>query len=278
MPAGFWLLDVMFCYEWVEVVLCCSRSDGATHGDALPSHGWGLSAFSKPWCDGKSQAGGDQTQFLSLKQMFLEVNFFPQAFPVIPAMLLVYFRCKPWAPALLCWAAEYSSTPDRRGGTGRSWMGSAEWGDLGASKGSTSCFSAEKFIAWALCAYGKELCPWHRMFLFTICMYVFIYLFIAFTPVESNIVTLTAFFLSGQSSKEIGGNTAPLSFLLIWFIIPLFPPSCLRALCADPKGQVAMTETGVTDQGVSWIVPPFYEEEIYFIFLRCQGMSLNYKW
>lgn len=102
MPAGFWLLDVMFCYEWVEVVLCCSGSDGATHGDALPSHRWGLSAFSKPWCDGKSQAGGDQTQFLSLKQMFLEVNFFPQAFPVIPAMLPVYFFCKLWALVLLC--------------------------------------------------------------------------------------------------------------------------------------------------------------------------------
>lgn len=76
MPAGFWLMDVMFCCEWVDAVLCCSGSHGATLRDALPSHGWGLSALSKSWCDGKSQAGEDQTQFLSLKQMFLEVNFF----------------------------------------------------------------------------------------------------------------------------------------------------------------------------------------------------------
>lgn len=77
MPAGFWLLGVRFCCEWVDAVLCCSGSDGATHRDTLPSHWQGLSALSKSWCDGKSQAGGDQTQFLPLKQMILEVNFFP---------------------------------------------------------------------------------------------------------------------------------------------------------------------------------------------------------
>lgn len=66
MPAGFWLLDVMFCYEWVKAILCCSGSNGATHRDALPSHGWGLSALSKSWCDGKSKAGGgSNTIFVS---------------------------------------------------------------------------------------------------------------------------------------------------------------------------------------------------------------------
>lgn len=88
MPAGFWLLGVMFCYKWVDTILCCSGSNGATHRDALPSH---CQPFPSHAVMGRARLGEDQTQFLPLKQMFLEVNFFPQAFPVIPVMLLVFF-------------------------------------------------------------------------------------------------------------------------------------------------------------------------------------------
>lgn len=266
----------MFCYEWVKVVLCCSGSDGATHRDVLPSHGWGLSALSKSWCYGNSQVGGDQTQFLSLKEMFLGVNFFLQAFPVIPVMLLVYFLCKLWAPVLLCWATEYSSTPGWWGGIVESWMGFAEWGDLGAlSKGNTSCFSADKFITWALCAYGKELCPWHRMFLFTICIYLFIYCLYSCRVKYSE---CHCFFPFWSVIQKDWWKRCPsfLSFDVVHHSL---------VLSKLPESSVCWSK-GTSDNGRDWGDRPgsflncslaFYNEEIYFIFLSHQGMNLKYE-
>lgn len=61
-----------------------------------------------------------------------------------------------------------------------------------------------------------------------------------FTPIESNIVTLASFILSGQWSRATGENTAPL-VLLVWFIIASFSPNCQRAACANPKEPVVIT-------------------------------------
>lgn len=62
-----------------------------------------------------------------------------------------------------------------------------------------------------------------------------------FTPIESNIVTLASFILSGQWSRATGENAAPLVLLLVWFIIASFSPNCQRAACANPKEPVVIT-------------------------------------
>lgn len=105
------------------------------------------------------------------------------------------------------------------------------------------------------------------MFLFTICMY----LFISFTLEESCIVALTAFFPFWSVIQKDWWKFC--LFLLICYIIPLFPLSCPRAPCADPNGQV-----GIQRQG--WQTREFLELSPLVamrFFLRNQGMSLTCK-
>lgn len=107
-------------YKRVEVISCHSWSDGAGRGEdegvrkaALSGHGWGLSAvagaaspfWAPVWCD--PQPGGEWTQFLSLKQMFLKVNFSPgrSSHPSLaPRVSFANYR-------LPYWNAELQNTP-----------------------------------------------------------------------------------------------------------------------------------------------------------------------
>lgn len=202
MPAGFWLLDVMFCSEWVELILCCSGSNGATHRNALPSSGWGLSALSKSWCDGKSQAGrGSNTIFVS-KANVSGSELFPPGISSHPCHAARVFPLQALGSCIA--VLSYRIFLHARL-VGRHWW-VLDWGDLGAlSKGCPSADNSS-FELYMLMEKSSVLGTGCSYLLF-----VFIYLFIAFTPVESNIVTHSAFFLSGQSSKKTGGNAV--SFL-----------------------------------------------------------------
>lgn len=105
------------------------------------------------------------------------------------------------------------------------------------------------------------------MFLFTICMY----LFISFTLEESRIVALTAFFPFWSVIQKDWWKCC--LFLLICYIIPLFPPSCPRAPCADPNGQVAIQRLGWQTREILELSPLLTMR----FFLRHQGMSLTCK-
>lgn len=251
-------------YKWVEVILCCSWSDGATCGEdegvrraASSGRGWGLLAAAGAASPCWAMVRCDEPRWEWMNMIFVskpnvfESELSPRLFQSsLSRRSCVFFA----SYGLLYRNAELQNIPagvrahqahgEVMAGPawtlqgGRTWVpcqGTAPVSSLLTNLSVELYMRREKGCVLSLgCSYLPR-----------------------FTPVESNTVTLTSVFLSGQWSKATGENASPLAFLLIWFIIASSPQSCQRAACANPKEPAVMTETGKTDQGISCVVVQF---------------------
>lgn len=238
-------------YKWVEVISCHSWSDGAGRGEdegvrkaALSGRGWGLSAVagaaSPFWapCVMWPPAWGWMNAIFVSKANVFESELFPRPFqPSLSRPSWVSFA----SYRLPYWNAELQNTPADIGACqahGETVMGPA-W-TLQGGRTWVPCQGAASFSSLLMNSSfelyvhrGKTDCV---LSMGCSCLH-------PFTPIESNIVTLASFILSGQWSRATGENTAPL-VLLVWFIIASFSPNCQRAACANPKEPVVITRLG----------------------------------
>lgn len=249
-----------FVLQWIQ----WSHTQGCT---AQP-----LPALSKSCCDGKSQAGGgSNTIFASKANVFGSQLFSPgiSSHPCHAACVLSFASFR-----LLYCCAELQNIPACQAGgeallgPGLGLQSGGIWVPCQRAVPAACLLIIHHLSSMFLCKRFVSLAQNAPIYIF---LKKIIYCLYSCRVKYSDSHDFFSFLVSHPQRLV---ETLSLSFILICFIIPLFPPSCPRALCADPKGWVAMTEAGVTDQGVSWIVSHFLQWDLLH-FSKALGNELE---